>query len=81
MIKREELSNPSSCMNRAHSDEMTFVLLARDPAAPAAIHAWIKQRIALGKNVPGDAQLAEAFDCALRMDDQRKLREAALNAR
>lgn len=33
MIKRDEVSNPNSCLNRAKDDEMVFVLLARDEAA------------------------------------------------
>jgi len=64
MIKREELSNPQSCMSRAKEDEMTFVLLGRDAAAPAAIRAWIKERVRLGKNREGDAQIVEARECA-----------------
>lgn len=63
MIKREELSNPASCMSRAKDDEMTFVLLGRDPAAAAAIRTWISERIRLGKNELGDAQIREARAC------------------
>jgi hypothetical protein len=68
MLKRDELTNPASCMSRARDDEMTFVLLGRDPAAPVAIRAWIEERIRLGKNVRGDAQLAEAEACAAAME-------------
>ena len=63
MIKREELSNPQSCMSRAREDEMTFVLLGRDPAATVAIRAWIEERIRLGKNERNDAQITEARGC------------------
>ena len=76
MIKREELSSPSSCMSRAREDEMTFVLLARDAAATAAILAWIKERIRLGRNQPGAAQLNEAYACIDAMVAYR-LRSAA----
>lgn len=48
-------------MSKAKDDEMTFVLLGRDEAAPAAIHAWVKERINLGKNKPGDVQIVEAL--------------------
>ena len=41
-------------------------------AAPVAIYAWIRERIALGKNKPGDPQLVEAFECARHMEAQRK---------
>lgn len=60
MRKREELTNPNSCMSRAKDDEMTFVLLGRDRAAPTAVRAWIEERIRLGKNQRTDAQIIEA---------------------
>lgn len=71
MIKREELTNPKSCMSRAGDHEMTFVLLGRDAAAPAAIRAWIDERVALGKNMPSDEQILEAQHCADYMEQQR----------
>ena len=69
MIKLKELSDPNSCLNRAHEEEMLFVLLARDPAAPVAIRAWIEERCRLGKNKWDDAQIEEAERCARRMDE------------
>jgi hypothetical protein len=66
--KRDELTNPDSCMNRAKDDEMTFVLLGRDAAAPVAIRAWVEERIRLGKNAPADPQIVEALQCAERME-------------
>lgn len=74
MKKYEELSNPSSCMNLAKDNEIVFVLLARDVAAPAAIRAWTKERIRRGKNKPGDLQISEALDCAKEMEIQAVLR-------
>lgn len=71
MRKRDELTNPSACMVRARDDEMTFVLLGRDAAAPVAIRAWIAERIRLGKNQPGDPQLTEAEQCARTMESER----------
>jgi hypothetical protein len=44
MLRKEELSDPNSCLNRAKDNEMVFVLLERDPAAPVAIRAWIDAR-------------------------------------
>jgi hypothetical protein len=75
MIKRKEATDPKSCWNRADDDEIVFVLLARDPAAPATILAWINERIRLGKNHAGDAQVIEATKAALDMycySEQRK---------
>lgn len=71
MRKTEELSNPNSCMSRARDGEMTFVLLGRDAAAPAAIRAWVEERIRLGKNLRTDAQIIEAEQCAATMEAER----------
>ncbi len=60
MRKRDELTDPTSCMSRAKDDEWTFVLLGRDKAAPVAVRAWIAERIRLGKNGPDDPQIDEA---------------------
>jgi hypothetical protein len=77
MKKQNEIILPDSCLNRADDDEMIFVLLARDPAAPVAIRAWIHSRITLGKNQPLDQQLIEAERCASMMELQYIIREAA----
>ncbi len=71
MIKREELSNPNSCMNKARDDEMTFVLLGRDPAAPEAIRHWAARRVYLGKNEYDDPQITEALAVADEMERQQ----------
>lgn len=68
MIKSKELTDPNSCMSRARDDEMTFVLLGRDAAAPAAIRFWIEERIRLGKNARTDPQILEAMQCARSME-------------
>ena len=60
MRKRDELSDPKSCLNKARNDEWLFVLLGRDIAAPAAVEAWIAERIRLGENEPDDSQINEA---------------------
>lgn len=71
MIKRDELSTPTSCLNKATDDERIFVLLARDEAAPVAIRAWVAERIRLGKNHLDDPQIIEALECAAHMDRER----------
>lgn len=68
MRKVDELSNPNSCMSKAKPDEMTFVLLGRDAAAPVAIRAWIEERIRLGKNTRNDSQIIDAELCAATME-------------
>ncbi len=77
MIKRDEIDHPESCLNRARDEERLFVLRARDPAAPAAIRAWIKERLRLGKNKPGDEQIRSAYEDASLMEFQRSEIEAA----
>ena len=69
MRKRDELTDPKSCMSRARDDEMTFVLLGRDDATPDTIRFWVSKRIELGKNKPGDAQLVEAEECAKAIEE------------
>lgn len=69
MIKTDELIH--GCMAKAHHDEMTFVLLARDIAAPATIRYWALERIKRGKNKSDDPQIIEAFACAKQMEEQR----------
>ena len=71
MIKRDEIEDTRSCLNRASDNERLFVLLARDPAAPVAIRAWIAERIRLGKNTSSDEQIREAFECAALMELER----------
>lgn len=61
MRKKNELADPTSCLNRARDDEMLFVLLGRDPASVVAVLAWIEERIRIGKNVRNDAQIQEAL--------------------
>lgn len=75
MRKSQELADQNSCLNRAKDDEMLFVLLGRDIAAPTAIRAWCRERIRLGKNdSEEDEQISEALHCAAIMErDQTKL--------
>lgn len=77
MIKRDEIEYTESCLNKARDDERLFVLLSRDPAAPVAIRAWVKERLRLGKNTPDDAQIVEAIECASLMEIERAETEAA----
>lgn len=71
MLKHEELRNPNSCLSRAKPDEMVFVLLARDAAAPDTIRQWVYERIRTGKNKETDPQIQEALACAKTMERQR----------
>lgn len=70
MRKKDELSLDHTCMHHAHPEEMVFVLLSRDAAAPAAIRAWVAERLRLGKNVGGDEQILEALSRAETMEKE-----------
>lgn len=68
MRKRDEVANKHTCLNSAHPQEMVFVLLGRDPAAPKAIRAWVAERVFLKKNDIHDQQVVEALACADAME-------------
>lgn len=68
MRKAEEVSNSMSCLNRASDNELLFVLLGRDEAAPGAIRYWCHIRVARGKNTWDDQQILEALACAKQME-------------
>lgn len=76
MIKRMELSDPNSCLNRAKDDEFIFVLLERDEAFSAAVSEWARKRVELGKNTWNDPQirtaLYEANQVVLRQIERRR---------
>lgn len=70
MRKKDELSREHTCMQHAHDNEMVFVLLSRDAAAPVAIRAWVAERLRLGKNIETDAQIVDAIECARVMETE-----------
>jgi len=75
MKKDLEMSDPKSCLNKAKPDEMLFVLLERDHAAPKTIRTWIRERIKLGLNSINDPQILEAEACASYMESSRRRAE------
>ncbi len=77
MRKMQELTDPASCINRARVNELTFVLLGRDVAAPATIRFWVAERVRLGKNTMHDEQIREALLCAEMMERERGMWPAA----
>lgn len=70
MRKKDELSKERTCMRSAHPEEMVFVLLGRDAAAPVAIRAWVDERLRLEKNARTDDQIIEALACAETMETE-----------
>jgi hypothetical protein len=65
--KRDELLDPKSCLRRGGDNELIFVMLSRDRAAPHAIHTWANERVRLGLNTDKDAQIIEARALADQM--------------
>jgi len=73
MRKRDELRQNTSCLNKARDNEMLFVLLGRDKAAPATIRFWCQDRIARGLNQANDYQIEEALKCARSMESDQEI--------
>jgi len=72
MLKRDELRDPDSCLNKADETEPLFVLRANDENAPAAVAAWARDYIVSkggwGAMTPEQhAKYAEAMDVASNM--------------
>ena len=80
MRKRDETTHKHTCLAHAHPQEMVFVLLSRDTAAPVAIRAWVAERLRLGKNVETDKQIVEALACARTMEIEGSLWADACDA-
>jgi hypothetical protein len=66
MLKRDELSNPESCINKAADDEPVFVLRAQDVLAATTVRLWAD--MALLHGTPFE-KLGEAYGLARLMDD------------
>jgi len=71
MLKKDEMMNAASCLNKAEMDERIFVLLGRDLAAPFAIRCWANERVRLGKNKADDPQITEALECARLIEESQ----------
>lgn len=56
---------PYGCYEKAEDDEPMFILLARDPQAPALVDLWASIRETEGNEDPG--KIAEARRLAERM--------------
>ena len=68
MTKQENIENPDSCWNKADLDELLFVILERDPAAPATVRFWCDERIRQGLNHETDAKIQNAREIASKMN-------------
>lgn len=70
MIKRDELTDPSSCTNRAREDEALFVLRGHDVTSAATVQHWVNRRIEIGKNKWEDSQIVGAMNDTILMINQ-----------
>lgn len=43
MKKRDEIEQPTSCLNHSQPDEPIFVLCARDPVASRIVRGWAER--------------------------------------
>lgn len=57
------------CIQKAHEDELLFVLMARDPTAPEVVMEWVRRNITLQ---PVE-KLAEAIKCAQNMHNTQRM--------
>lgn len=71
MLKRDELANPDSCLNRAADDEMIFVLRSHDVTFSETVRGWVLARMRRGKNEHDDPQLVEAREAARAVEVTR----------
>lgn len=67
-LKKEELLNPQSCLNKAADHEPVFVLRAKDPLAANAVRDWADSAERHGLH---PEKTAEARELANHMDDWR----------
>lgn len=67
MLKRFELLNQDSCLNKADANEPVFVLRAKDTLAPATIRHWAT----MAQGTHEQAKIDEALTLAQAMEDWR----------
>jgi hypothetical protein len=71
MLKRDELTDPKSCLSRAGNDEPIFVIRGCDATAPDVVRFWAHRRCEIGKNDPADVQIVSALELATQMEHER----------
>lgn len=72
MLKKEEIAEPNSCLNKAKDDEPIFVLLGRDPVAAKVVRFWIIERIKAGLGTLADKKIQEADGFQRTMEEYYK---------
>jgi len=78
VIKRNELANPNSCLNKAADDEPLFVFRANDPLAPQLVREWADQYFDSKKDkefrvtIPQQTKYREALALANAMEEWKR---------
>ncbi len=67
MKKRDELTSPTSCLNKAKADEPIFVLRGKDALGPQAVRHWAT----MAEGVHEPAKIEEALALAEQMERWR----------
>lgn len=65
MLKKDEIADPNSCLNKAADDEPVFVLRAQDACAPTHVRDWAEHAELRGCD---PAKVAEARALADAME-------------
>ncbi|MDH3233638.1 MAG: hypothetical protein OEQ29_08915 [Alphaproteobacteria bacterium] len=65
----KENPTPHDAYEKAEPDEPMFVLLARDPIAPALVRMWARARELAAREMRDMEKVREADECADRMED------------
>jgi len=75
MLKRDELTNPNSCINKAEDDEPVFVLRANDELAAETVEVWATMYGVVKANNNGgmtEAQVAKQCEARELAEKMRK---------
>jgi len=79
MLKENEISIPTSCLNKAADDEPIFVLKSTDELAPATVRQWAvwyrqSKQAADEWTSEREAKYREAMQLAAQMEEWRALK-------
>lgn len=69
-LKRDEIKDPNSCLNRAADDEPIFVLRGKDPLSAKLVRTWAAGALLEGHHE--DDKIKAAWRYADAMDAWRK---------
>lgn len=81
MLKKDEIANPDSCLNKAADEEPVFVLRAKDAAAPNTIRCWAEERMERGLNIASDQKIVDALAIAERMEQWQAVKAMDLTSK